>query len=108
MTIRKPPSPLTSPHVAVLPRGTVLHRVHRTTFRATQFNPGLGGPTRFAPFDDGTGAPVPSLYATATLHAAIHETIFHDIPANAGIKTVRLNDVHSGLAGSSRTAPRRA
>ena len=94
MTIRKPPSPLESPHFAVLPRGTVLHRVHRTTFRATQFNPGLGGPTRFAPFDDGTGAPVPSLYATATLRAAIHETIFHDIPANARIKTVRLNDVH--------------
>ena len=94
MTIRKPPSPLTSPHFAVLPRGTVLHRVHRTTFRATQFNPGLGGPTRFAPFDDDTGAPVPSLYATATLPAAIHETIFHDIPANARIRTVRLNDVH--------------
>ena len=94
MTIRKPPSPLESPHFAVLPRGTVLHRVHRTTFRATQFNPGLGGPTRFAPFDDGTGAPVPSLYATATLRAAIHETIFHDIPANARIRTVRLNDVH--------------
>jgi len=77
-----------------LPRGTVLHRVHRTTFGATQFNPGLGGPTRFAPFDDGTGARVPSLYATATLRAAIHETIFHDIPANAGIKTVHLHDMH--------------
>ena len=37
---------------------------------------------------------MPSLYATATLRAAIHETIFHDIPANAGIKTVRLDDVH--------------
>ena len=94
MAIRKPPSPLTGPHVAVLRRGTVLHRVHRTIFRATQFNPGLGGPTRFALFDDGTGAAVPSLYATATLRAAIHEAIFHDIPANAGIKTVRLNDVH--------------
>ena len=72
----------------------MLHRVHRTTLGATQFNPGLGGPTRFAPFDDGAGAPVPSLYAAATLRAAIHETIFHDIPANARIKTVRLNDVH--------------
>ena len=95
MTIRKPPSPLTSPHFAVLPLGTALHRVHRTTYRAAEFNPGLGGPTRFAPFNDSTGAPVPSLYASATLRAAIHETIFHDIPANATTRTVRLNEVHS-------------
>ena len=54
-----------------------------------------GGLTRFAPFDDGTGEPVPSLYAAATLRAAIHETIFHDIPANARIKAVRLNDVRT-------------
>ena len=94
MTVRNPLSPLTNPQVDVLPRGSVLHRVHRTTFRAAQFNPGLGGPTRFAPFNDGTGAPVPSLYASATLRAAIHETIFHDIPAHARIKTVRLNEVH--------------
>ena len=80
MTIRKPPSPLTSPHLAVLPRGAALHRVHRTTVRAAaQFNPGRGERTRFAPFDDGAGAPVPSLYAAATLRAAVHETIFHDI-----------------------------
>ena len=37
---------------------------------------------------------MPSLYASATLRAAIHETIFHDIPAHARIKTVRLNEVH--------------
>ena len=37
---------------------------------------------------------MPSLYATATLRAAIHETIFHGIPANDGINTARLNDVH--------------
>ena len=94
MTIRKPPSPLTSPDLAVLPRGTALHRVHRTNLRAAQFNPGLGAPTRFAPFYDGAGVPVPSLYATTTLRAAIHETIFHDIPASAKNKTVRLDDVH--------------
>ena len=49
--------------------------------------------TRFAPFNDDTGAPVPSLYASATLRAAIHETIFHDIPPNATIKSVPLKDV---------------
>ena len=93
MTIRKPPSPLTHPRFLVLPKGALLHRVHRTTFRAAEFNPGRGGPTRFAPFDRGTGTPVPSLYAGATLRAAIHETIFHDVPANATTKTVRLNQV---------------
>ena len=55
-----------------------------------------GGPPgklrRWVPI--GAGAPVPSLYASATLRAAIHETIFHDIPAKARIKTVRLNEVH--------------
>ncbi len=93
MTIRKPPSPLTRPQFSVLPSGTALHRVHRTTWGATEFNPGLGGPTRFAPFTDSTGAPVPSLHASATPRAAIHETIFHDVPANATTKTVRLNEV---------------
>ena len=34
-----------------------------------------------------------SLYASAALRAAIHETIFHDVPPNATIKTVPLNDV---------------
>ena len=94
MTIRKPPSPLTRPQFAVLPSGTALHRVHRTTWRAAEFNPGSGGPTRFAPFNDRTGAPVPSLHGSATLRAAIHETIFPDIPADATTKTVRLHEVH--------------
>ena len=93
MTIRNPPSPLTNPQFSVLSRGTELHRVHRTTFRAAEFNPGRGGQTRFAPFNDGNGVPVSSLYASATLAAAIHETIFHDVPANARTKTVRLDDV---------------
>ena len=60
-----------------------------------------GGQTRFAPFIDANGTPVPSLYASATLPAAIHETIFHDVPASAETKTVRLNELyirtHSGL-----------
>ncbi len=95
MTIRRPPSPLTSPQFLALSAGSELHRVHRSTFGAAEFNPGLAGPTRFAPFDDGTGTPVPSLYASVTLRAAIHETIFHDIPADAATKTVRLNEVRN-------------
>ena len=94
MTIRNPPSPLTRPQFSLLPSGTTLHRVHRTTRRAAEFNPGFGGPTRFAPLYDRTGAPVPSLCAGTTLRAAIHETVFHDVPANARTRTVRLNEVH--------------
>ncbi len=94
MGIRRPPSPIKNPHITVLSPGTELHRVHRTAFRPAEFNPGVGGQTRFAPFSDSAGAPVPSLYASATLAAAIHETIFHDVPASATIKTVRLNEVH--------------
>ena len=94
MTIRRPPSPITNPRFFVLPLNTSLHRVHRTAFRATEFNPGSGGQTRFTSFNDVAGKPVPTLYAGATLPAAIHETIFHDVPANARIKTVRLNEVY--------------
>ena len=93
MTIRKPPSPLARPQFSVLPSGTALHRVHRATWRAVEFNSGSGGPTRFGQFNDRIGAPVPCLYASTTLRAAIHETMFHDVPANARTKTVRLNEV---------------
>ena len=94
VAIRRPPSPITNPQVTGLGPGTELHRVHRTTFRPAEFNPGVGGQTHFAPFSDSAGAPVPSLYASAALASAIHETIFHDVPASATIKTVRLNEVH--------------
>ena len=76
-----------------MPQGTVLHRVHQTTYMAAGFNPCLGGPTRFAPFNDSAGRIAPSLYASSTLCAAIHETIFHDIPANATTKTVRVKEI---------------
>ncbi|OED44207.1 hypothetical protein AB833_02290 [Chromatiales bacterium (ex Bugula neritina AB1)] len=66
----------------------MLHRVHRSDFSYAQFNPCLGGSTRFAPIQDTSGNCVHSLYAGATLRAAIHETIFHDIPANADRKSV--------------------
>ena len=93
MTIKRPPSPLTAPTYKTVPKGRTLHRVHQTAYRAAEFNPGLGGKTRFAPFDDPSGHPVPSLYAGSTLQAAIHETIFHDIPANAKLKTVPKQNV---------------
>ena len=102
MSIPGPPSPLTAPQYAVLPPGSILHRVHLSAYRAAEFNPGLGRPTRFAPIRDRAGNPVPSLYASATVRSAIHETIFHDIPADSAFRSVRRDDVrrrtHSLLA----------
>ena len=103
MAIRRPPSPITSPQFSVLGPDTELHRVHRTAFRPAEFNPGAGGQTRFAPFSDSAGVPVPSLYASVTLAAAIHETILHDVPASAAIKTVRLNEVYERTHSVLRT-----
>lgn len=70
----------------VLPAGSILHRVHGS-FPANAFNPGKGGPTRFAPFLDAadpSGDPVPTLYAAATLEAAVCETLLHDVPLAGG------------------------
>ncbi len=95
--------PITNPHFAYLPLDTLLHRVHRTAYRATEFNPGNGGRTRFAPFYDVARTPVPTFCAGANLAAAIHETLFHDTPANARIMTVRLNEVYIRTHSELRT-----
>ena len=99
MSIRKPPAKLASPNVTVLRAGKRLHRVHHSSFAANDFNPCRGGATRFAPIHDAGGRCVPSLYTGSTLEAAIHETIFHDIPARARIKTVPKRNVSSRAHG---------
>ena len=91
----RPPSPFPGISVTVIKAGTVLHRTHARAFRPAQFNPCLGQPTRFAPFDDAAGRCVPTLYAANTREAAAFETIFHDIEATAAFKTVRLNTVQA-------------
>lgn len=91
--MRAPRSPLSTPEYKILPKGETLHRVHPTGRQASSFNPCQGRPTRFAPIKSDSGNCVPSLYAGSTLRAAIHETIFHDIPANAEMKTVPLQEV---------------
>ena len=45
-------------------------------------NPGYGN-TRFAPFDDTSGARVPTLYLAESLAAALLETSLHDLVASA-------------------------
>lgn len=88
MTIRKPPAALAEPNLVTLEAGALLHRVHDRNYGGNAFNPCMGSPTRFAPVNDTAGECVPSLYAADTLEAAVHETIFHDVPAAAKRKTV--------------------
>lgn len=93
MSIKKPPSHLLTPQYVTLGKGKTIHRVHQTRYAASSFNPCAGQPTRFVPIKDSAGNCVPSLYTGSTVRAAIHETIFHDIPAKATVKTVLLQNV---------------
>jgi len=77
----RPPSPF-EPAVTNLPAGQRLYRVLSSTRTATEFNPGVGAPTRFAFFGDPV---VPVMYAAEREDAAIAETLLHDIPADGGV-----------------------
>lgn len=90
-----PPAVFSSVNITTISSGTILHRTHSSALRAAQFNPCLGQPTRFAPFKDGAGACVASLYAATSREAAAFESIFHDVAPTARFKTVRLSTVQS-------------
>jgi hypothetical protein len=94
-TVPLPPATLARPNIRTVGAGTILHRTHAGAFRAAQFNPGMGQPTRFAPIDDNHGKCVPSLYAATSREAAAFESIFHDIEPTAMFKTVTLNALES-------------
>ncbi|CDX43468.1 RES domain-containing protein [Mesorhizobium sp. ORS 3359] len=78
-SVRPPPFPFPSINTQKLTKGSVLHRTHGSSFRPAQFNPCIGQPTRFAPFQDSAGTCVPTLYAATSREAAAFESIFHDI-----------------------------
>jgi hypothetical protein len=101
----RPPDPFPPTNPILMLAGTVLHRTHTRTLRPAEFNPGRGQPTRFSPFDDAAGFPVPTLYAGTNREAAAFESIFHDIEPGAPFKTVRLDLVEARSV--SRVAPRR-
>jgi RES domain-containing protein len=105
VSLPRPPSPFPTINTQTIKTGTVLHRLHSSGFRATQFNPCKGQLTRFVPFSDAKGACVPTLYAATNREAAAFESIFHDIEPNASFKTVRLDVVESRTV--SRIAPKR-
>ena len=86
--VPSPSTPLAEPNLVEMAFSSVLYRVHRRNLEGNGFNPCRGGPTRFAPIRDSHNRCVPSLYAGSTVAAAIHETIFHDIPPSVLRKTV--------------------
>lgn len=71
-----------------LAKGTRLHRVHQSKYKADQFNPGNQGNARFSPIQDGQGRAIPTLYAGTTLPCALMETVFHDVPHTVGFKSI--------------------
>lgn len=79
--VKAPPTPFT-PAIETLPAGRLLYRVFTAVRTPTEFNPGVGSPTRFGFF----GQPVvPIMYAADTEEAAVAETLLHDIPADGGV-----------------------
>lgn len=104
-----PPARFPTPTLTILPAGTPLHRTHAKTVRPAQFNPCLGQPSRFAPFNDPSGTCVPTLYAATTQEAAAFESIFHAIAPDLktwGLERANLIDTSATgeLSGGSRRA----
>jgi RES domain-containing protein len=70
-------------------KGRTVFRVHRSIYRADQFNDSRKGDARFSPLIDATrNEVIPTLYAGTTFDCALMETVFHDVPYQAGLKTV--------------------
>ncbi len=69
--------------------GTQVFRVHPSRFRGDQFNDTRKGDARFSPLMDAAREVIiPTLYAGSTFDCALMETVFHDVPYRAGLKTV--------------------
>ncbi len=83
------------------PKGRTIHRIHLTNYGAAQFNPGVAGNARFSPITAANGRAIPTLYGGATFDCAAMETVFHDVPFAAGLKTYDkrklMGQVHSRL-----------
>lgn len=83
------------------PKGQVIHRIHLDRYGPAQFNPGLAGNARFSPIRNEEGGPIPTLYGGTSFECAAMETVFHDVPFTARLKTLdkaRLaGQVHSRL-----------
>ena len=85
--------------------GEELGRIHLSTYHATEFNPGMGAPTRFALISDLDGNVIPTLYAGTSYMCATFEYLFHNIDAAGAFKSVALTTVDR--LSYSRIAARR-
>ncbi len=96
MNCREPVPPL-DPLFEVWEAGKVIHVLHDAardpdSFRPADWKGALARPTRFAPIRDARGKVVPYLYAGSSRDCAIFETVFHNIPIDAAVKSVDLAD----------------
>jgi hypothetical protein len=69
------------------PKAQVIHRIHLEIYGSSEFNPGPKGNARFSPIRASDGASIPTLYGGTTFDCAAMETLFHDVPFAAGLKT---------------------
>ena len=70
-------------------KGRTVFRVHRSIYKADQYNDSRKGDARFSPLIDATrNEVIPTLYAGTTFDCALMETVFHDVPYQAGLKTL--------------------
>ena len=86
------PSPPDNLHTVAtffsLAKGKVLHRVHKSDYRANQFNPRVDNNARFSSIYDIHVKLIPTLYGGKTMDCALMETVFHDVPYTAGFKSI--------------------
>ncbi|MFJ6621322.1 RES family NAD+ phosphorylase [Kitasatospora sp. NPDC091335] len=69
----------TAPRRHLLPRGTVLHRVHRSHRSPVEFNPGsTGGTPRGGRFDSTSEEPYPYYYAALSPRTAVFEVFLDE------------------------------
>jgi hypothetical protein len=72
---------------AIWPAGQIIHRIHLNLYAGAEFNPGFRGNARFSPIKRASGTSIPIVYGGTTFDCAAMETVFHDLPFAAGLKT---------------------
>lgn len=100
MARKRPPADKLDATLVVWGKGRALHRVHRSVYQPDQFNPALVGDARFSPLLNSGGEVIPTLYAGSTFDCVLMETVFHDVPYVAGLKTLSKSAYVLGMVRS--------
>src|SRR4051812_47960461 len=82
------PTPFPPVRTMPLKPGSRVDRIHERQFKPKEFNPGMGGKTRFAPLKSPSSGIVGTMYGADDLDCAIFETLLHDIPLGCGPTTL--------------------